>query len=723
VSFRTKYVVALVIPPLIVFLPLGFAFLMATVNRPGRSWTVLAGVTVGAYLLGALLFATVVGTRAQSLDDAIEKKRDVADAASKLLNTTIFTASAYWCGFGMILAIVGTILWEPSVLGLQYFGEAAMVVASPAMAWTYWRSKRLLVVHASSSPDFAYVGSTWSITVKIALVFGGFFIVSIGALVLLITARVTPLLGEDVALRITNLSMALSIVACAGLAVGTSFLARDIILPMRTLKLMAARMAEGNFEPAAQIFSDDEIGEVARSFAITSAQLRSLIRHLGQSGKTITEGVRLMTSGNELLLDGAHRQSEVAAQSDTALGSIRDGARSVLDAGVKVADLTMNSAGRAVELKSSSVEVARRMEELFQSVEKSSSSTLEIDASSREMSRRTEDLSSISSDVLAFVSQMDATVAEIHKTATATANLSRVASESAAVGRSAVDETLQSIDLTRQSSDRTTDAFDALQKSLGKIDGILDFIGDLTNQTNLLSLNAAIIAAQAGEQDSGFSVIAEEIRGLADRTRTATKEIAGIIRNLRPVAGEAMKAIHDGVEQVSHTVELAKNASSALDEILASSNRSLEMSSSISRALQDQSSASHHLHSLAAKLSDTAIQNHRATEGQAEATRLLAIEAERVRDIALHVKGSSREQVASAQGIAEAMEQIAIDIGMVREYLEHQLVQAEQVGAASEVSVAIATENSEIADRFSSALQELVRSGRAFDEEVGRFRV
>jgi methyl-accepting chemotaxis protein len=723
VSFRTKYLVALVIPPLIGFLPLGLAFLVATVNRPGRSWTVLIGVAVAAYLLGAMLFASFVGTRAVALDEALEKKRDVAVAASRLLNATIFAASGFWCGLGVVLAILGTVLWEPSILGLQYFGEAAVIVASPAMAWTYWRSKRLLVLHASSAADLAYVGSTWSITVKIALVFGGFFIVAIGALVLLITARVSPMLGEEVALQITNLSMALAVVACIGFAVGTSFLARDIILPMRALKLMASRMAEGNFEPHEQIFSDDEIGEVARSFAITSAQLRALIRHLGQSGQTITEGVRLMTKGNETLLDGAHRQAEVAVQSDAALGLIRDGARSVLGAGVKVADLTMNSAGRAVELKSSSIEVAQRMEELFQSVEKSSSSTLEINASSREMSRRTEDLSSISSDVLAFVSQMDATVAQIHKTATATADLSRVASESAAAGRGAVDETLQSIDRTRQSSERTTGAFDALQKSLGQIDGILVFIDDLTNQTNLLSLNAAIIAAQAGEQDSGFSVIAEEIRGLADRTRTATKEIAGIIRNLRPVAGEAMKAIHDGVEQVSHSVALAKNASSALDEILASSNRSLEMSTSISRALQDQTSASHHLHSLAAKLSDTAIQNHRATEGQAEATRLLAIEAERVRDIALHVKGSSREQVASAQGIAEAMEQIAIDIGMVREYLEHQLKQAEQIGAASEVSVAIATENSEIADRFSSALQELVRSGRAFDEEVGRFRV
>jgi methyl-accepting chemotaxis protein len=285
-----------------------------------------------------------------------------------------------------------------------------------------------------------------------------------------------------------------------------------------------------------------------------------------------------------------------------------------------------------------------------------------------------------------------------------------------------VEATVEGIRTAQDSTRRTAGAFDSLQKSLGQIDQILLFIDEVTNRTNLLSLNAGIIAAQAGANDFGFSVIADEIRQLADRTRTATKEIAGIIKAVQPVARQALGAIDEGVRSVDRTVGLAQDAATALDTILGSADRSLEMTQSISRAITEQSKASRHLHSVTAGMSDNLSEMRRAAEGQADATRMLASESDRVSGIALQVKRATDEQTVATNGIASAMEQVATDTATIRDRLESQLRQAEQIATASQLTLAIAQRNNTIAEQFRDSLNALVRSGHDFQTEVARFR-
>lgn len=710
------------VPPVAFFLPVALWFLRSVLGGHVYRNAVTVASVVG-YAAGALVAAVLFATLARAVDVALERRTDPSKEVSACLGATVVTAALLWCGWGGVLAAIGAATVLPTVLGVQYFFEAALIVGAPAMAWTYWRGKRLLVKRVEDAPSLSYVGRTYSIGTKIALVFVGFYIVSVGAVVLVISSSVAGRLGEAAALEVTRFSIMVAVPACIAFAVATYFLTRDVTRPLAALKRLAAEMAAGNFEHAPRIFADDETGELARSFGVTTETLRPLIRHLGRSGTSITEGVRLMTSGTETLVHGAREQTALAQESDGALSLVRSEAQRVLVATEQVAENTYASAERASEMKASSAEVAKRMDDLLQSVEKSSSSTRELDSSAQEMSQRTQNLSMISSEVLAFVSQMDATVQQIHRTAEATAGISRETRETADEGRRAVSETVAGIRSTQESTRRMSEAFDSLQQSLGKIDQILVFIDELTNRTNLLSLNAAIIAAQAGENDSGFSVIADEVRQLADRTRSATKEIAGIIRAVQPITREAVAALNEGVANVDQSVSLANNANVALGRILASSERSLDMNQVISNSLQEQSRAGHHLHELAARLSDNSSEIHRAMQGQAVATELLAHESERVRDIASQVKRASDEQVIAGGGIAQAMELIAADINNVRDRLERQLSQAEQVAAASRVTLTIAEKNHGVAEQFSSALQSLLHSGKAFEAEVARFRV
>jgi len=517
-------------------------------------------------------------------------------------------------------------------------------------------------------------------------------------------------------------AVVVALTACLFIA-ATVFLSGDITRSTSRLARFASEMAKGRFSRQTSIFSDDEIGELARNFAGTSENLRRLVGQIGGSGQAITDGVRVIRDGTGALLERAAEQTSLTSEASQAVGNVQEGAQSVLDAAEKVTDLGQDSSTRAIQLQASAEEVARSVEYLFQSVEKTSSSTTEMDAAAREMSSRTETLSQISEEVLSFVTEMDSTIEELRSTAEKTAEISRRVREDAELGGVAVGETVIGIETAQDSARRTAEVLDALQKSVGQISQIVNVIEEIADRTNLLSLNAAIIAAQAGEHGAGFTVVANEIRELADRTRNSTTEIVGIIKRVQTGSSDAVRAIAEDVRRIDQNVGLAQNASESLEKIVASSSQSFDMATRIAQALEQQSEASSHLHHVTSRMSDHIAEINKSTQEQARGTQLLAEEAERVREVASQVRNSTDQQSLAARGITQAMEQIATDIRHIRDLLEQQLGETERIAGASRTMLDIAKANDSVAREFNETVRRLIISGQQFESEVKRFEM
>jgi methyl-accepting chemotaxis protein len=162
------------------------------------------------------------------------------------------------------------------------------------------------------------------------------------------------------------------------------------------------------------------------------------------------------------------------------------------------------------------------------------------------------------------------------------------ADQAAGIGQGLVRETVASIGNLAHEVELATRVVNELGHKSERIGTVLDVIRDISEQTNLLALNAAIEAARAGEQGRGFAVVADEVRNLAARTHQSTREIQATIDELQQGAREAIAVMERGRSQTGASVQQAGNAGQSLEQVTRMIAGISELSAHIARAVEEQ---------------------------------------------------------------------------------------------------------------------------------------
>ena len=212
--------------------------------------------------------------------------------------------------------------------------------------------------------------------------------------------------------------------------------------------------------------------------------------------------------------------------------------------------------------------------------------------SSEQAARASTSTSESAGAMAASVEQMSVSINSVSDSTNEALSIAKTAGESSETGGAVIADTVAEIGQIATLIDRVSGTITALGQSSDRISSVVQVIKDVADQTNLLALNAAIEAARAGEAGRGFAVVADEVRKLAERTTTATGEIAEMIANIQNSSRSAVDIMSDTVTQVSKGTQHAQVAGEAIVTIRESAAQVVRVVHDIADAMSEQGAAS-----------------------------------------------------------------------------------------------------------------------------------
>jgi methyl-accepting chemotaxis protein len=357
-----------------------------------------------------------------------------------------------------------------------------------------------------------------------------------------------------------RLALAVLVVLVAAV-VDLTWLGGAIVKPVQKLTDFSEKLASGDYKSKADIDTSDDFGYIAENLnRSTEKAARAVANQDAQEGlqRSVTEFLTIVSqiARGDLTLRGK--------VTNDALGNVVDSVNYMLDNFTRVLE----------RVRKSAVDVAGNANEILVSSEDMSAGATQQD----------QEITNTSS----AVEELTVSMKQVSNNAEASAEAARRALDAAEQGNRAVRDTLEGMQRIRASVQATAKKIKSLGDRSLEISEIINVINDITEQTNLLALNAAIEAARAGEAGRGFAVVADEVRKLAEHSRTATKDIAALIKAIQAETNEAVVVMEEGTKEVEVGARLADQAGKALEAISSVVRQSAELVQEISLASKQQ---------------------------------------------------------------------------------------------------------------------------------------
>ncbi|TMU70943.1 methyl-accepting chemotaxis protein [Pseudomonas fluorescens] len=275
--------------------------------------------------------------------------------------------------------------------------------------------------------------------------------------------------------------------------------------------------------------------------------------------------------------------------------------------------------------------LAAMQSNLRKTIEQIAGSATQLGAAAEELSAVTEEASrglqqqnNEIEQAATAVNEMTAAVEEVARNAVSTSEASNQSTHAAREGRDQVVKTVDAIQTMTHDVQNTAQMIEGLAAQGRDIGKVLDVIRAIAEQTNLLALNAAIEAARAGEAGRGFAVVADEVRALAHRTAQSTQEIEKMVAGIQNGTGEAVSSMQQSNQRTQSTLEMARAAGVALEQITQSIHQINERNLVIASASEEQAQVSREVDRNLVNIRDLATQSAAGANQTSAATHELS---------------------------------------------------------------------------------------------------
>ncbi|PYQ51777.1 MAG: methyl-accepting chemotaxis protein [Acidobacteria bacterium] len=499
--------------------------------------------------------------------------------------------------------------------------------------------------------------------------------------------------------------------------------AKLIIRPVLDLAETATRIAEGDLTQRTEIATGDEIGELAESFNGMTANLEKMLTKLQRSSEQLKSVFETVSSRSGTVVDRIDGQRVIVDDAYRSIDQLNSGVGKITGNVESLSAASEETSASMLEMAASIEEVSKQTDTLFRSVEDTATATEQMVSSINEVDRNVDYLASFVSETSSSMVEMTASIGQVEANAARSYDRSLAAAQAAESGMKAVRETIEAMEHIRKAVVDANGVVTRLGERSVAIGRILNVIEDVAEQTNLLALNAAILAAQAGEHGKGFSVVAGEIRELAERTASSTREIGALIQSVQQEVRNALASMQSGTKLVEEGVALSHDAGKALTNILESATTSSNMGKEIAAATNQQAKGSENITRAVEKLQGMVKQINAATAQQAQGSEHIRKAVDSMRDVARYVRQAMTEQKTGSSMISASAEHMIERIHQIFQAAANQSTESETIMKTVRQVREIAEENRRSASEMNDSLTLLSDAIRSLDEEVRKFRV
>lgn len=502
------------------------------------------------------------------------------------------------------------------------------------------------------------------------------------------------------------------------------FVDRTISRPLANQVTIASGMAAGDLSQEVKVSGETEISALGSAINTMTSNFREVLGKIKQTGAGLGDAMTMMSGATTRMSRGAKVQQEATEQTAMTVSELSFSIKGVAENAEVMSQAATEASSSATEMASSIAEVARSSSELSLAAEETAASIAQMLSSIRQVSGNSEQLSESAEQTSSSITEMGSSVKEVEDRAREAAHLAeKVSREASDRGMAAIREAIKGMQNIREAVEATAAVVNRLGSRSHEIGQILRVIDDVTDQTSLLALNAAILAAQAGEQGKGFSVVAEEIKDLAERTAASTQEITGLISAVQTETEQSVQAMARGLKAVEAGSGLVNVTSEVLEQVAESSLQSANMARAIERTTAEQARSVAQITGAAASIADRIEQIARSMHEQHQGSERIKLAADRMRDITRQVKIATREQSNGSKLIAAAVESIKEQAARIASSTSEQNTGVRHIGEAVGRIQTITQETMDVSIELDIAVQTLKTRSESLSTELESFKL
>ncbi len=382
--------------------------------------------------------------------------------------------------------------------------------------------------------------------------------------------------------------------------------------------------------------------------------IRGVLRQLGKDPGALDGIARRVVNGDYNVDDGSPKIGvygsivEMVNALKTHIDNARRESENAREQSRKAQEATQQAEAASEEARAKTEAMLAAADKLEQVGGVVSSASTELSAQIEQSDRGAAESAQRLSEAATAMNEMNATVQEVAKNAGSASAASTETKRKAEAGAEVVAKAVHSIEQVHQMSLELKGDMVQLNEHAQDITRIMNVISDIADQTNLLALNAAIEAARAGEAGRGFAVVADEVRKLAEKTMSATREVESAIESIQEGTNQSAATVDSAVAAIEEAGHMGEESGHSLQRISALAEDSSSRVSAIATAATEQSAASEEINRNISEVNQLSAAIAEAMEGASGQVRDMAEQAHVLKDILDAIRAQGTDQADTA---------------------------------------------------------------------------